>query len=72
MKMKLNFFEATTQKNGYVKIHVDDLNTIALYMSYAQERFEEKGRTALAKNANELFWKLSDICDELKDSNNCA
>ena len=72
MKTKLNYHEATTQKNGYVKIHVDDLNSIALYMVYAKERLEDKELKAMAENANELFWKLSDIVDELQNSNNCA
>lgn len=67
MKMKLIYHEAIAQNNGYVKIHVDDLNSIAVYLSYAEEKLREKGRTAMSDYSHELWWKLSEIIETYYD-----
>ena len=67
MKMKLNYHEAVTQQNGYVKIHADDLNSIEVYLVYAEEKLREKGRTAMAENCKELWWKLSEMIETYYD-----
>lgn len=67
MKMTLNYHEAITQNNGYVKIHVEDLNSIVVYLTYAEEKLREKGRPAMAENSNELWWKLSEIIESYYD-----
>ena len=67
MKMKLNYHEAVTQQNGYVKIHADDLNSIVVYLTYAQEKLKEKERPAMAENCNELWRKLSEMIDTYYD-----
>lgn len=67
MKTKLNYHDAITQNNGYVKIHFEDLNSIVVYLTYAETKLREKGRDSMADNSKELWWKLSDIIDTYYD-----